>query len=83
MVDVTELWWAVHPEESRVFYLHPGLGSRAEHLRVLAWTGGGLPMIWFAVLPDAAARSDGSQAEVPDHVWNARVVARGVIGRIP
>lgn len=61
MVDVTELWWAVHPEESRVFYLHPGLGSRAEHLRVLAWTGGGLPMIWFAVLPDAAVSKLGEK----------------------
>jgi hypothetical protein len=70
-VDATELWWAIHPQEMPHFalnpigvpqYLNPALGARCEHLRVLAWTGGGLPMIWFAVIPDATVSNldDGS-----------------------
>ena len=53
-VDVTELWWKVHPDTNWGWYWHPDLKSRQEHLRVLAWTGGGNPMIWFVVIPDAA-----------------------------
>lgn len=52
MVDATDLWWALHPEEEQERYLHPGLRGRPENLRVLAWTSGKLPMIWFAVVPD-------------------------------
>jgi hypothetical protein len=70
-VDATELWWAAHPQETKedIFnpnavpqYLNPTLGGRCEHLRVLVWTGGGLPMIWFAVIPDGALSTldDGS-----------------------
>src|SRR5262249_27546964 len=55
-VDATELWWAIHKEEWN-WYLNPALRGRPEHLRVLAWTGGGLPMIWFAVVPDAALKT--------------------------
>ena len=55
-VDATELWWAVHDHEDSVRFLHPGLNPRPEHLRVLAWTVGGVPMIWFVAIPDAAIR---------------------------
>ena len=73
-VDATELWWAVHPQETRQGwlnpngvpqYLNPALGGRCEHLRVLAWTGGGLPMIWFAVIPDSAlSKFDADSADI-------------------
>ncbi|MCA9618976.1 MAG: hypothetical protein KC731_08140 [Myxococcales bacterium] len=58
-VDATELWWAVHPSEPAPRFLDPTLNPRPEHLRVLLWTVGpnissGKPMIWFAVIPDAA-----------------------------
>ena len=56
-VDVTELWWKVHPDTTWGWYRHPGLKGRQEHLRVLAWTHGGDPMIWFAAVPDAAVSS--------------------------
>lgn len=54
MVDATELWWAVHSKEDISQYLNPALKGRPEFLRVLAWTSGKLPMIWFAIVPDAA-----------------------------
>lgn len=73
-VDATELWWATHPRETTkdIFnpnavpqYLNPTLGGRCEHLRVLVWTGGGLPMIWFAVIPDGAVSTlDAGSADV-------------------
>jgi hypothetical protein len=53
-VDVTELWWKVHPDTTWGWYWRPELKGRQEHLRVLAWTHGGDPMIWFAAIPDAA-----------------------------
>ena len=53
-VDATELWWKLHPDTTWGWYWHPEVKGRQEHLRVLAWTGGGNPMIWFAVIPDAA-----------------------------
>ncbi len=56
-VDATALWWMVRNDKWG-WYLNPELAGRPEHLRVLAWTGGGDPMIWFAVLPDAAVFSD-------------------------
>jgi hypothetical protein len=56
-VDATELWWAIHQDRPWGWYLHPDLGGRQEHLRVLAWTGGGSPMIWFAAIPDAASET--------------------------
>ena len=52
-VDATELWWAIRKDDWG-WYLNSALGGRHEHLRVLAWTGGGAPMLWFAVIPDAA-----------------------------
>lgn len=62
-VDVTELWWKVHPDTTWGWYWHPDLKGRQEHLRVLAWTGGGSPMIWFAVVPDAAVTSSAKKAD--------------------
>lgn len=59
-VDVTELWWKVHPDTTWGWYWHPALKGRQEHLHVLAWTHGGDPMIWFAAIPDAAV--SGSKA---------------------
>jgi hypothetical protein len=56
-VDVTELWWRVHPDTTWGWYWHPDTKGRQQHLRVLAWTGGGSPMIWFAAIPDAAVAS--------------------------
>jgi hypothetical protein len=64
-VDVTELWWRVHPDRTWGWCWHPDLKARQGHLRVLAWTGGGNPMIWFAVIPDAAVTSSPEQAESP------------------
>jgi hypothetical protein len=61
LVDATELWWAIHPQEETPFYLNRALGARAENLRVLAWTAGGMPMIWFVVLPDAALSKVGAR----------------------
>jgi hypothetical protein len=52
-VDVTQLWWLIHPDTKWGWYWHPDIKGRQEHLRVLAWTGGGNPMIWFAAIPDA------------------------------
>lgn len=63
MVDATDLFWDLHERGDAERYLHPGLGGRPEHMRVLAWTTGNLPMIWFAMIPDAAlqkARPDGA-----------------------
>jgi len=61
-VDVTDLWWKVHPDPTWGWYLHPDVKGRQEHLRVLAWTGGGNPMIWFAVIPDASVPLSAPQA---------------------
>jgi hypothetical protein len=63
-VDVTELWWKVHPDTTWGWYWHPLLKGRQEHLRVLAWTGGGNPMIWFAAIPDAAVTSSAKRTEL-------------------
>jgi hypothetical protein len=60
-VDLTELWWAVH-KDNWGWYTHQKLGSRIENLYVLGWTGGGVPMLWFAVVPDAAADNLGKPA---------------------
>jgi hypothetical protein len=56
-IDVTELWWLTHPDTTWGWYWRPEVGGRQEHLRVLAWTGGGNPMIWFAAITDAAESS--------------------------
>jgi hypothetical protein len=55
-VDLTELWWAIRHDKIG-WYLNPALKGRQSNLRVLGWTGGGNPMIWFAVVSDAAANS--------------------------
>jgi hypothetical protein len=57
-VDVTDLWWGVRKDRWGWYLNKEDLGGRQEHLRVLAWTGGGDPMIWFAVVPEAASGSD-------------------------
>jgi hypothetical protein len=62
-VDVTELWWKVHPDTTWGWYWHPDIKGRQEHLRVLAWTGGGNPMIWFVAVPDAAVMSSAKKAD--------------------
>lgn len=65
MVDATELWWALHGQGDADRYLHPALAARSDHLRILAWTSGKLPMIWFAVVPDAAlAKTATSAADI-------------------
>jgi hypothetical protein len=55
-LDLTELWWGTHKDGSGR-YLDPVLSGRIEFLRVLGWTGGDLPTIWFAVLNDLAVGS--------------------------
>jgi hypothetical protein len=55
-VDVTALWWSIRHDKVG-WYLNPALGGRQTMLRVLGWTGGGPPMIWFAVIPDATGSS--------------------------
>lgn len=55
-LDLTELWWTTHTDTTGR-YLHKVLKGRMENLRVLGWTGGDLPTIWFAVLSDMAVRS--------------------------
>jgi hypothetical protein len=61
-VDVTELWWKVHPDSTWGWYRNPLLKGRQEHLRALASTSGGNPMIWFAAVPDALVGGGGSSA---------------------
>lgn len=57
-IDVTESFWAAHAAADGVrWYLHPDLGGRADNLRVLAWTGGDKPMIWFAAPTDDAVQT--------------------------
>jgi hypothetical protein len=54
-VDATMLFWDVHAAADQWrWYLHPSLGGRADNLRVLAWTAGGRPMLWFVAVTDAA-----------------------------
>jgi hypothetical protein len=55
-VDLTELWWKLR-KDSLGWYCHPSLGGRQTKLRVLGWTTGGHPMLWFAVVPDALEHS--------------------------
>ncbi|MGH8551424.1 MAG: hypothetical protein ACRERU_23020 [Methylococcales bacterium] len=55
-VDLTALWWLIRNDKVG-WYCHPKLGGRQTNLRVLGWTGGGGPMIWFAVIPDDAVMS--------------------------
>lgn len=55
-VDLTLLWWSIRADKLG-WYLNPVLGGRPTKLRVLGWTAGGSPMIWFAVIPDAAEKS--------------------------
>jgi hypothetical protein len=63
-VDLTLLWWQLHTDANN-WYLNPDLPTpgRQTRLRVLGWTSGGDPMIWFVVIPDAAASSIGSGTE--------------------
>ena len=55
-VDLTALWWSLHTD-ALGWYLNVALPNpgRQANLRVLGWTSGGNPMLWFAVIPDAAA----------------------------
>jgi hypothetical protein len=57
-VDLTALWWALRTD-ALGWYLNPALPipGRQLNLRVLGWTAGGSPMIWFAVVPDDAVNS--------------------------
>jgi hypothetical protein len=49
--DVTELWWANWAAKDEWgWYLDPDLGGRQELLRVMAWTSGTAPMLWFAAI---------------------------------
>ena len=63
-VDLTLLWWALR-KDALNWYLNLALPKpgRQANLRVLGWTGGGNPMLWFAVIPDAAASSIGAGTE--------------------
>jgi hypothetical protein len=63
-VDLTLLWWALR-KDGLNWYLNPDLPKpgRQANLRVLGWSGGGNPMLWFAVIPDAAALSIGAGTE--------------------
>jgi hypothetical protein len=56
-VDATQLFWSLHAAGDQWrWYLHPNLGGRADNLRVLAWTTGGRPMLWFVAATDAVVR---------------------------
>jgi hypothetical protein len=58
-LDVTELWWATWAgRDDFGWYLNPAFGGRPERLRVLAWTSGTAPMLWFVSVSDKAV--DGS-----------------------
>lgn len=55
-LDVTELWWATWAAKDKWgWYLDLDLGGRQERLRVLAWTSGTAPMLWFVAVSDQAA----------------------------
>ncbi|QRY43502.1 hypothetical protein JVX93_23580 [Mycolicibacterium boenickei] len=69
-VDVTELWWKVHPDSTWGWYRNPLLKGRQEHLRVLASTSGGNPMIWFAAIPDTLV-GGGTSGTLPAPPANA------------
>jgi hypothetical protein len=57
-VDVTKLWWKTWAARDQWrWYLSPDLGGRQERLKVLLWTSGTAPMIWFAAVSDAAFTS--------------------------
>lgn len=70
-VDVTALWWKVHPDAVWGWYRHPLLRGRQEHLRVLAATTGGNPMIWFAVAPSRTVEpsADSTSGKAADIVF--------------
>lgn len=54
-LDVTELWWANWAaKDAWGWYLDPDLGGRPDLLRVLAWTSGTAPMLWFVALSPKA-----------------------------
>ena len=57
-VDVTDLWWGVRKDKWAWYLNKDDLGGQQERLRVLAWTAGGDPMIWFAAVSEAASGSD-------------------------
>jgi hypothetical protein len=77
-VDATDLWWELHGAADKWrWYLDPDVGGRQQHLRVLAWTGGGRPMIWFAAVPDATAFASslaGSESSGADGAAAADIV---------
>jgi hypothetical protein len=55
-LDVTELWWATWAAaDVWGWYLDPDFHGRPDLLRVLAWTSGTAPMLWFVALSDKAA----------------------------
>ena len=66
-IDVTELWWGVWAKLDRWrWYLDPDIGGRQDLLRVLAWTSGTAPMIWFVAPSDRATTgktASGSEGE--------------------
>ncbi|NUS44730.1 MAG: hypothetical protein HOQ24_13710 [Mycobacteriaceae bacterium] len=54
-LDVTELWWGTWAgRDDFGWYLNPAFGARPERLRVLAWTSGTAPMLWFVSVSDRA-----------------------------
>ncbi|MDD5322010.1 MAG: hypothetical protein PHD43_15645 [Methylococcales bacterium] len=63
-LDVTDLWWANWANKDQWgWYLDPDFGGRPELLRVLAWTSGTAPMIWFVAISPKAM--DGKPSSPP------------------
>ncbi len=55
-LDVTEIWWKLWATKDRWgWYLDPDLGGNCELLRVLAWTSGAHPMLWYVAISSLAA----------------------------
>lgn len=57
-LDVTELWWATWGNaEKWGWLLDPDFHGHPDLLRVLAWTSGCAPMLWFVALSGTAVES--------------------------
>ena len=74
-LDVTQLWWAIWAaKDNWGWYLDPDLGGRPDRLRVLAWTSGTAPMLWFVSVSDNAANGGAAPATGGGRAQGADVV---------
>ncbi|MGH3679051.1 MAG: hypothetical protein ACRDT2_01810 [Natronosporangium sp.] len=84
-VDVTALWWAHWAAgDTWGWYLDPTLAGAVHRLRVLAWTSGTLPMVWFAaVSAPAASTAAGGDRPGADLVFYRPITGMNSFGYKP